>query len=349
MISIFTLIGTAYLYVLGTVSILQGRQLPGVLDMVIGSLGLLNLLIFNRRGRIKPAGSVLLILMACLFLILFVEGGIAGTGHFWLFSYPALAFFLKGKRQGLIWMGGFTLLLAIAFVVYRVRGLPLLYSDLFRIILLLSLCLISALIYIYEEVKSRAQAQLVHKTEQLTSLNARLERLSSYDSLTRIFNRRMILARLDLALKSYQRYGHHFSILLFDLDFFKEVNDTYGHQFGDRVLKQTVECINSRGIRGVDCFGRYGGEEFLIILPETDLAGARTAAERIRSLVAEQQVVHPETEQAVSVTISIGVAATWEGCSLDSLLRHADVALYRAKQEGRNRVEVPQDQDRENG
>ena len=126
---------------------------------------------------------------------------------------------------------------------------------------------------------------------------------------------------------------------MLDIDRFKEVNDTYGHRTGDRVLRALAERI-TQNIRQVDILGRYGGEEFAILLPETELFKACEIAERIRSAVANQPIV--ETEQGpVSVSISVGVTrATKATTTLAELLEQADKALYMAKEKGRNRVEI---------
>jgi diguanylate cyclase (GGDEF)-like protein len=158
------------------------------------------------------------------------------------------------------------------------------------------------------------------------------------DGLTGVFNRRFMEAKLEEECKRSMRYGCHFSVIMFDIDYFKKVNDGYGHQCGDLILK----LISSRiaGIvRDVDYLARYGGEEFCCLLPETDINAALQVAERFRVSVME---LESDFEGAtVKVTISLGVAALNEKvCSPELLLKKADEALYRAKREGRNRVVV---------
>ena len=141
---------------------------------------------------------------------------------------------------------------------------------------------------------------------------------------------------LERELNRARRYGHTLSFLMFDLDYFKSVNDQYGHESGDKVLQGVVEvCANC--LREVDDIGRVGGEEFAVLMPDTRLTGAIEVAERLRCAV-ERLAVSTQGGN-VSVTISIGVAETAKGdMSVRELLRAADKALYAAKRDGRNKV-----------
>lgn len=160
------------------------------------------------------------------------------------------------------------------------------------------------------------------------------------DALTGCFNRREFHRRLQEELAVSRRYGRSLSLLMLDLDHFKVVNDTYGHQAGDEVLKAVAGTVR-HALRVVDMVARFGGEEFTVILPETALAGGVDVAERIRSAI-ENVRVTLETGEAVQITVSIGVVAfPLSGAaprSEESLIAEADQALYIAKNNGRNRV-----------
>ena len=149
------------------------------------------------------------------------------------------------------------------------------------------------------------------------------------------YNRRYILARLEQQFQQTSRYGDPFALLILDLDHFKRVNDTYGHQAGDEVLKHLVKTIASL-IRATDLFGRYGGEEFLLVL-HADLDDARATAERLREMVAKTPYVSGSTHIDLSMSIGL-MAAPHPSASTEEMVRAADAALYRAKSEGRNRV-----------
>ena len=171
-------------------------------------------------------------------------------------------------------------------------------------------------------------------------LSQRLQELSTLDGLTRQLNHRTIYARLTEELERARRYHYPLSVVLCDLDHFKEVNDTYGHLAGDAVLREGAAALR-RCLRGTDLLGRYGGEEFLAVLPQVDLAAARTAAERLRQGLENHPVRLPGAGE-VRITASFGVAARDElgdAQSGDLLVSLADRRLYEAKAAGRNRVQ----------
>jgi diguanylate cyclase (GGDEF)-like protein len=163
-----------------------------------------------------------------------------------------------------------------------------------------------------------------------------LERLATTDAMTGLYNRRRFLAVAESEWSRFQRYGRAFAMLMVDIDHFKSVNDRYGHDVGDKVIK-AVAAILDGNKRSSDVVGRLGGEEFALLLPEATLDGACLAAERLRRLVAERMVVAGEAQ--VPITISVGASvAHAEANGIDALLKEADVALYQAKRSGRNRV-----------
>jgi len=161
-------------------------------------------------------------------------------------------------------------------------------------------------------------------------LRTELEHLATHDSLTGTLNRRALLQRCEDELERAQRYGHGPSIMMVDLDNFKAVNDTRGHQHGDAVLVHFAERTR-QVLRRADRLGRYGGEEFLVLLPGADMAAATSVAQRIHATLA--------TGHALDCQVSIGLTS-WTGGheTLDTMLSRADAALYRAKHEGRNRT-----------
>lgn len=174
----------------------------------------------------------------------------------------------------------------------------------------------------------------------ITIENARLfenvQRMATTDSLTGLHNRHHFFQLAEHEFQRARRYGRPLSVIMLDIDHFKRVNDTYGHAVGDQVL-QAVAGRCRETLRDVDHMGRYGGEEFVVLLPESDVEGAHNAAERLRRCVAESPI---ETGRGpVAVTISLGAAAITEDCpDLAALLDRADAAMYAAKQAGRNRV-----------
>ena len=164
--------------------------------------------------------------------------------------------------------------------------------------------------------------------------SSRLRDMALTDALTGAFNRRYFESLAEQALEIWQRYQRPASLLVLDIDHFKQVNDNYGHAIGDEALKGLVALISQR-IRGVDTLCRYGGEEFVVLLAETGAMQAARVAEEIRAKVQEAALV-----PGSGLTISIGVADLRRVSSVDAWFQAADAALYRAKQAGRNRVEA---------
>lgn len=166
--------------------------------------------------------------------------------------------------------------------------------------------------------------------------NARLYEMAVTDGLTKLFIRRHFMQRMNEEFRRAKRYGREMSLLMLDIDHFKKLNDTYGHQAGDKVLVE-VSKIFKHATRATDVCGRYGGEEFCILLPETSTTGAMIIARRLRKEVANEEVMFKRFE--LNVTVSLGVA-TFPRDARDpqELIRKADLALYRSKEEGRNRV-----------
>lgn len=163
-----------------------------------------------------------------------------------------------------------------------------------------------------------------------------LERLACADGMTGLNNRRHFLVLAEIEWSRFKRYGRPLAFLMVDIDLFKSVNDKYGHDVGDEVIKSVAQILQNHK-RVSDIVGRLGGEEFALILPEATLDSAAAAGERFRQLVADHAV--SIKEQRLSVTVSIGVTACHERTSgIDELLKEADVALYEAKRSGRNRV-----------
>ncbi len=186
------------------------------------------------------------------------------------------------------------------------------------------------------ELSARVRTQLRRRryAERLRqSLQLSLE-LAITDQLTGLFNRRYMSRHLSTLLSEGSK---PVSFLMLDVDFFKQINDTYGHDVGDEVLREFANRI-SANVRGIDLACRFGGEEFVVVMPDTDLSFAYLVAERLRQSVADAPFVLNGEAQQLPVTISIGVAASQAGDTPEVLLKRADQALYRAKRDGRNRV-----------
>jgi diguanylate cyclase (GGDEF)-like protein len=198
----------------------------------------------------------------------------------------------------------------------------------------------------YPELLARIRAgkRIVDLQKELLETNKRLELLSITDGLTKLYNHRHLQDELGRAFQESQRYERPLSLAIIDLDFFKKVNDTYGHAVGDEVLK-CVSQLFRESIRATDLVARYGGEEFAVMMPETALDDAVTFAEQIRSLIGSGPIT--TTAGPLPVTVSIGVASVPHSKvhHAKELIVQADKALYRAKKAGRNQVQAERRQD----
>lgn len=177
-----------------------------------------------------------------------------------------------------------------------------------------------------------------HVSQQLTLAQAELKKMALTDALTQLPNHRAVVDQLEKELERARRYGRPFSLLFFDADRFKHVNDTHGHAVGDAVLRQISSRANSV-LRGGDMLGRFGGEEFVLLLPEADADTARQVAERVRTEIAARPIATAEVPGGIAMTISVGVGTyLQDGQQVKELLSQADEAMYVAKRLGRNQV-----------
>lgn len=240
-----------------------------------------------------------------------------------------------------------TVLTGINYGVYMLlayTGRPLGEAFELDLLRLITLVTVLAWLSLLGGYVARLRQTLHQRNEELERALAAASESARRDSLTDTFNRRHIDRLLEGERERALRYGDGFSVVILDLDHFKAINDTHGHLIGDEVLRGFVQRVN-RLVRGPDLLGerhaertvgRYGGEEFLLLLPNTDLTGARMCAERIRRAVERHPIL--TSKQDVGLTVSAGVAEYLPTESARSLVDRADRALYDAKQAGRNRV-----------
>lgn len=191
-----------------------------------------------------------------------------------------------------------------------------------------------------QEGKTSLEKLLENKNRELEKINSELEKkileikyLSETDILTEISNRRKFQLEIEKEIARANRYNHDLSFVIFDIDFFKNVNDRYGHMMGDEILKKLVFFVKNQ-LRRNDFFARWGGEEFALLLPSTNLEGAKELSEKLR-----YQISSIDFGNKLFISCSFGIAQYHKDESIDQLFSSADIALYKAKELGRNRVE----------
>lgn len=194
--------------------------------------------------------------------------------------------------------------------------------------------LIVILLVVYWNRKIIKTNRLLEEAQKdIEEKNKELEKLATTDKLTNLYNRRKIEELLEFEINRSERFNHNFGLAIVDIDKFKEVNDTYGHQIGDKVLKELANILNTNR-RKTDFVGRYGGEEFVIICPESDVQGVIKLMETFKEKICNYKFSKVENK-----TASFGVTMSQRGDTIESILKRADDALYKAKDNGRNKIE----------
>jgi diguanylate cyclase (GGDEF)-like protein len=192
-----------------------------------------------------------------------------------------------------------------------------------------------------ERAFDEVSVDMMHSAAHLLT-DAILREQLYLDALTGIYNRRYFDEKAGIIFKNLTRSNGMLSIIMIDIDYFKDFNDTYGHREGDKCLKTVAQTISNGIIRDSDFAARYGGEEFIVVLPNTDGDGAKRVAERLIESIRECKLPHEKSETAAFVTISAGVAIGKADCnrSLDDYINRADELLYISKRDGRNKYTI---------
>lgn len=293
-----------------------------------GACVLANMLTFAFSGNRARQKGGLISIVGLLFGYLIITGGESNTGPLWFYVFPPLLFYLTDLKTGTAVLLFCAL---VAVVVFQFPGLPFVtaeYGTDFKIRFFATLTFESIFCFVLEASRLNARKELM-------DLAQTHESAARTDELTGLSNRRDMQHRLNEEFSRYQRSGHHFSVALIDLDLFKHINDEYGHDAGDQVLREFASLMQSM-IRLTDVASRWGGEEFLILLPDTSLLQALTLAERLRQKVSRHQFGF--AGQVIPVTISAGICSIAKTGSVNELLKQADLHLYSAKESGRNRI-----------
>ncbi|WKY47380.1 diguanylate cyclase [Eubacteriaceae bacterium ES3] len=279
---------------------------------------------FHRRHEIVFTAVVMILTEVGIITALVWFIGSAEYDLIWIIIVPPSAYFLLGRKGGRIFTVGIALLVLFYIILNYMDWLEQGYTFVSVLNLGFAYLVMTLIISYYERTVVEAFGHLEEKNNELASL-------SVTDKLTGAYNRIKLDEILCLEIENYQKTKRPFSVIIGDLDKFKEINDRLGHLAGDQVLKKTAEIMGVT-IRENDICGRWGGEEFMIICPNTRLEGAAVLAEKLRHRI-------EMSEQGFPVTISIGVAQIRDEDTFESLVKRADDALYRGKSSGRNRVE----------
>jgi diguanylate cyclase (GGDEF)-like protein len=322
-----SLVGLAAAALLLPVNYLHGHTaIAGALAVVMLA-SLHNLYAVRRQDRIGRANFITLATLLPLFVILVADGGIEGSGPYWLGLYPLLTFFVAGLRGGLAWNALFLTLLA-GMMLLRAAGAPFIVPSTLQLSLLMAA-------YVFFTLFCAAYEYFRFATDEaLRQSRESLRQQAMYDPLTGLPNRALLYDRLKAAVEQSQRYQRRFALLFIDLDGFKAINDTLGHVEGDTVLRAMAERLRHLS-RQADTVARHGGDEFVWILDEPRQASAAVDVAR-RCIEELGRPLHVD-DHTLTLGASIGIARYPEhGTDPDTLIQAADTAMYAAKRAGRN-------------
>lgn len=293
----------------------------------------------NLKFRDPSMTSVQMIvsLLPALWVMAFLDAGQARAVFLLIAIVPMLYGILAlTTRQFVVvglWFFAFYGVLHLGLWLYR----PEVLNSELEILQTVAFALVMAEITVIGGFISSLRGKLRQRNLELGEAMEQIRELVNVDALTGVYNRRRLFEVISEECNRYSRMPGSFSICLMDIDHFKTVNDTYGHQAGDAILQAVARSV-TEGLRAIDCFGRYGGEEFLLVLPQTPLEGARIKAERVREAI--EALAFPDIGGGFRVTVSTGVAEYHREESTDDTLLRADQALYAAKADGRNNVKL---------
>ncbi len=285
--------------------------------------------------RFPKLGNTILISTRLIFISLLIlmvylvyTGGVSNTGPLWIYIVPPVAFFFTGLRRGLKSLAAFTIIIGIMMFYPNELLLGTMYTFEFKTRLIYSFLTVTLLFGFYEYSRQKSY-------NRIRELSQKYEQLAMHDPLTTLLNRRGMRTHLEHEYSRLKRSEQPLSVLLCDIDHFKQVNDKYSHDGGDFVL-ENLSALFVQQIRQQDIVARWGGEEFLFLLPNTNSNDAFMLAEKIRKQV-EHETFHYKNN-AINVTLSIGVNQVNPKSSVDQAINDADHLLYLAKNRGRNRT-----------
>ncbi len=283
----------------------------------------------------------LLGLMIAVFRIVFTKQQLPGLPTVYIAVIYGMAFiFYYNFKQSFLIYFSCSLILILSLSIYK----PSLQFDRYLADIISNniIALIASVInyhkfmkeFINKKTIEQKNNKLLQKNKEIKKINDKLYKISITDELTGMYNRRKIEEIMKKVYAKAERYNREFSIILLDIDNFKDINDNFGHPVGDKILIKITKLL-TENIRTVDTCGRWGGEEFLIVCPETELNSAYDLATRLKSLIEYREF--PRVEK---VTASFGVASYSENKEIKDIIKTADKSLYQAKQNGRNKVEA---------
>jgi len=325
-VDLLCFLSTPMMILYGVKSFYAGHEAYGLSLFVMAMMVSASFGLYKFYGAWRLHRNIISVMFTVFYFYLLITGGENGSGIFWLYGYPLLAFAILGMHYGTLLMAAILSVTACVLFIPDWLGIDLVYPMNTRIRFIGSIVFVTLMAYTME--RARVIASQSHQRA-----SDALKELARTDELTGLLNRRGMSERVSQELIRSVRDDQEMSVVLCDVDFFKKVNDQYGHDVGDQVLIRLADKLQAT-VRGSDSVGRWGGEEFLILLPNTSVEKAYQLVERIRLSIARQDYQFHGAN--FNISISCGLASTKFSRDMRTLLKAADISLYEAKEQGRN-------------
>jgi diguanylate cyclase (GGDEF)-like protein len=309
LIFLFTLLGVFFLCLFGVLHIFHDKKILGIVEIFIGVLSLLNVWIFKDRYDFSSRGIIFF--MMALFWLLYITGGFKGQGIFWIYAFSPITFFLREKKEAIIWNVVFIGGIVFFQILSSLGIIKIAYSFITTFEAISSYTCIIFLSYFYSHT--------------LTTILQTLKEKAIFDSLTGIYNREFLFSFLEREIERIKKEKERgFCLAFIDLDDFKRINDTYGHQKGDEILS-AVSKIIKENFRSSDVFGRFGGDEFILAVNTNN---KEVIEEKLKFI--KNQIEKRFKDYGLSISYGI-VELPKETADLDEALRLADERMYQMK------------------
>ncbi|SFD67448.1 GGDEF domain-containing protein [Pseudoalteromonas denitrificans] len=284
--------------------------------------------VYKKYDNVQLSSAIVLYSLYLLMFYLVYTGGVEQTGPLWVYVVAPVSVFIHGLKRGLIDIAVFIFIISLIMFIPTDIVFHTTYSTEFKLRLIFSFSTVTFLSALYEYSREKSYKHMLE-------LNFKYQQLAHIDPLTKLSNRRNALNILQQEQSRIERNKEALSIILCDVDHFKHINDKYGHSAGDAVLVELSHLFNIQ-MRKQDCISRWGGEEFLFILPQTNAENANVIAEKI--LLKLNKYALNYNDEKIKVTVSMGIAQFDGSQSIDAVINNADNLLYQAKNSGRNQI-----------
>ena len=326
--SLFALVGMSITGDMGFIALFNRNFILAASLFIASSIFFAGYYAYKKNNNVKLSSAIVLYSLYILMFYLIFTGGVENTGPLWVFIVAPVSVFIQGLKRGLIDIAIFVIMSITIMLIPIDIIAHAAFSTEFKLRLLYSFLTVTFLSALYEY--SREQSY-----KQALALSDKYQKLANFDPLTQLSNRRDALFILKREQVRALRNKDPLSIILCDVDYFKKINDKYGHNAGDAVLIDLAK-IFTKSMREQDCVARWGGEEFLFILPQTEAKSANIFAEKIQKIL-QNHIVNHENEK-ISVKVSMGIEQFKDNQTIDDAINNADKRLYQAKNAGRNQI-----------